>query len=33
MLISTGRKAFTSGLGLEKVGLKTDKLGRVDIND
>lgn len=33
MLISTGRRAYTAGLNLEKVGLSTDKFGRVDIND
>lgn len=33
MLISTGRRAFTQGLNLEKVGLKADKFGRLDINE
>jgi pyruvate/2-oxoglutarate dehydrogenase complex dihydrolipoamide dehydrogenase (E3) component len=33
MLISTGRKAYTAGLNLEKVGIATDKFGRVEIND
>ncbi len=33
MLISTGRKAYTGGLNLEKVGIKTDKFGRIEVND
>lgn len=33
MLISTGRRPFTDGLNLEKVGIVTDKVGRVDINN
>jgi dihydrolipoamide dehydrogenase len=32
VLVATGRKANTQGLGLEAVGLTTDKLGRVDID-
>jgi dihydrolipoamide dehydrogenase len=33
MLISTGRRPYTTGLGLDNIGLKTDKMGRIDIND
>ena len=32
VLVSTGRRPFTQGLGLEDVGVKTDKLGRVEID-
>lgn len=32
-LISTGRSAYTHNLGLENVGLKTDKFGKVAINE
>jgi len=32
-LISVGRKAYTEGLGLDKVGLDTDERGRVEVND
>lgn len=31
-LVSIGRKAYTEGLGLENVGIKTDDRGRVDVN-
>ena len=31
VLIATGRRAFTEGLGLENVGIEVDKLGRVPI--
>ena len=31
-LISTGRNPFTRSLGLEAIGIKTDKLGRVEVN-
>ncbi|HVJ64438.1 MAG TPA: dihydrolipoyl dehydrogenase [Bdellovibrionota bacterium] len=33
VLVATGRKPFTEGLGLEKVGVKLDDKGRVEIND
>lgn len=33
ILVSTGRRAYTNGLQLEKVGLTTDKYGKVDVND
>ena len=32
VLVSTGRKPYSQGLGLENVGLSTDKLGRVEVN-
>ncbi len=32
VLVSTGRRPYTQNLGLENVGLKTDKMGRIEIN-
>ena len=32
-LVAVGRKAYTEGLGLDKVGIKTDDKGRVEINE
>ncbi|MCW4117106.1 dihydrolipoyl dehydrogenase [Aurantimonas sp. MSK8Z-1] len=32
VLVATGRRAFTDGLGLEAVGVKTDERGRVEID-
>lgn len=32
-LVAIGRRPYTQGLGLEKVGVKLDSKGRVDIND
>lgn len=32
ILVATGRKPTTQGLGLENVGLSTDKLGRIEID-
>ena len=32
-LVSIGRRAYTDGLGLENVGIKTDKAGRIEVND
>lgn len=32
-LVSIGRKAYTEGLGLENVGIATDKMGRVEVDD
>ena len=32
-LVSIGRKAFTEGLGLDKIGLSTNNRGQVDVND
>lgn len=33
VLVAIGRRAYTQGLGLDKVGVKTDTRGRVDIDD
>lgn len=33
VLISVGRKAYTQNLGLEAVGIVTDKQGRIEINE
>ncbi|KAF4033835.1 Pyridine nucleotide-disulfide oxidoreductase dimerization domain [Phytophthora infestans] len=33
VLVATGRRAFTSGLGLEQMGIQTDKLGRIEVDD
>lgn len=33
VLVCAGRKAFTGGLGLDKIGLETDARGLIDIND
>lgn len=33
VLVATGRRAYTDGLQLEKIGLETDKFGRVETND
>lgn len=32
-LVSVGRKPYTEGLGLDKVGIKTDDRGRVEVNE
>lgn len=32
-LVSVGRKAYTEGLGLDKVGIATDDRGRVEVDD
>ncbi|MCB9203375.1 MAG: dihydrolipoyl dehydrogenase [Flavobacteriales bacterium] len=32
-LVSVGRKAYTEGLGLDKVGINTDDRGRVEVDD
>jgi len=32
VLVSTGRKAFTEGLGLENIGIKLDPRGKVTVN-
>lgn len=32
-LVCVGRRAYTDGLGLEKIGLETDKQGKVEINE
>jgi len=33
VLVATGRRPFTGGLGLEDVGIPTDKLGRVEVDE
>tara|TARA_Y100001970_G_scaffold289312_1_gene419275 strand:+ start:1521 stop:2924 length:1404 start_codon:yes stop_codon:yes gene_type:complete len=33
VLVAVGRKPFTSGLNLQKIGLKLDKLGRIETNE
>jgi dihydrolipoamide dehydrogenase len=33
VLVSTGRRPFTQGLGLEELGIETDKAGRVLVDD
>lgn len=33
ILVAVGRRPYTKGLGLEKVGIATDKAGRVEIDD
>ena len=32
-LLAVGRSAYTQGLGLENIGIKTDKRGMVEVND
>jgi dihydrolipoamide dehydrogenase len=32
-LVSVGRKAYTDGLGLENIGIKTDARGKVPVNE
>ncbi len=32
VLVATGRRAFTEGLGLDEVGVKRDKAGRIEID-
>ncbi len=33
VLVAIGRKPYTEGLGLDKVGVKTDERGRIDVNE
>ncbi|CAL5377400.1 unnamed protein product [Camellia sinensis] len=33
VLVSAGRIPFTAGLGLDKIGVETDKVGRVTVNE
>ncbi|RLO08968.1 hypothetical protein DYB28_003351, partial [Aphanomyces astaci] len=32
VLVATGRRPFTAGLGLEEMGIQTDKFGRIKVN-
>mmetsp|Transcript_9771 Transcript_9771/g.17640 ORF Transcript_9771/g.17640 Transcript_9771/m.17640 type:complete len:505 (-) Transcript_9771:187-1701(-) len=32
VLVATGRRPYTEGLGLENLGIQTDKLGRIDVD-
>ena len=33
VLVATGRRPYTEGLGLEALGIQTDKLGRIDVDE
>jgi len=33
VLVATGRRPYTEGLGLEALGIQTDKLGRIEVDD
>jgi len=33
VLVSTGRRPFTRNIGLEGLGIKTDKVGRIEVNE
>jgi dihydrolipoamide dehydrogenase len=33
VLVSTGRRPFTKNIGLEKLGIGLDRLGRIEVND
>lgn len=33
VLVATGRRPYTSGLGLENMGIQTDKFGRIQVDD
>ena len=33
VLVSVGRKPYTEGLNLSKVGIKKDKIGRIEVNN
>jgi len=33
VLVATGRRPYTDGLGLEEMGIATDKLGRIDVDE
>jgi dihydrolipoamide dehydrogenase len=33
VLVATGRRAFTGGLGLENMGIQTDKQGRIQVDE
>ena len=31
VLVSTGRRPFTQNLGLQEMGVKTDRMGRIEV--
>lgn len=33
VLVATGRRPYTDGLGLESLGIQTDKLGRIEVDE
>lgn len=33
VLVATGRRPYTEGLGLESLGIQTDRLGRIEVDD
>ncbi len=33
MLVATGRRPYTEGLGLDALGIKSDKLGRIEVKE
>jgi len=33
VLVSTGRRPFTKNIGLEELGISTDRIGRIEVND
>lgn len=33
VLVATGRRPYTDGLGLDSLGIQTDRLGRIEVND
>jgi dihydrolipoamide dehydrogenase len=33
VLVATGRRPYTDGLGLENLGIQTDQLGRIEVDD
>jgi dihydrolipoamide dehydrogenase len=33
VLVATGRRPYTEGLGLEALGIQTDKLGRIEVDE
>lgn len=33
VLVATGRRPYTNGLGLEDLGIQTDKLGRIEVDE